>query len=126
MTDDELIARAMATHRDGNHLYGPDPLCVEMATRIQQLAAENARLRTIVGLHINADAYRDTFPDDDEDAKQLRESETWHRLQARSLLTDQDESNCEEAAKNWLRERPEFQASIEAARKAMEREPGAG
>jgi hypothetical protein len=39
MANDELIAELMATHRDGNHLYGPDPLSVRAA---QALAAQDA------------------------------------------------------------------------------------
>lgn len=40
-----------------------------------------------LGAHIQADAYRDTFLDNDEDAKYLRKQETYWRLMSRGWLS---------------------------------------
>lgn len=78
------------TERDaGNRL-------VDRATIMQE---QNLRLRQALGAHLQADAYRDTFPDNAEDAKQLRKSETMWRLTARGWLTEADESASLQAAK---------------------------
>lgn len=74
----------------------------DLAMQVGELRAEVGRLRICVGLHVNADAYADTFPEDAEDAAQLRKSETWHRLSARSVLLERDKDVCNQAAKAWL------------------------
>ena len=56
-------------------------------------------LKIALGYHINADAYRDTFPDNEADAKQLSRSETWHRLKARSMISDRLAAECGDAMK---------------------------
>jgi hypothetical protein len=42
---ERLAERLEAKHRDGNHLYGPDPLSVEAAQLIRSQAEELERLR---------------------------------------------------------------------------------
>ena len=56
-------------------------------------------LRQAIGAHIQADAYRDTFPDSEDDAKYLRRQETWWRLKARQWLSEAESARCAAAAK---------------------------
>ncbi len=83
-------------------LHNAAPSLIAKAREADELRAEVGRLRICVGLHVNADAYADTFPEDAEDAAQLRKSETWHRLSARSVLLERDKDVCNQAAKAWL------------------------
>lgn len=82
--------------------------------------AQIARLELIVGLYRNADAYADTFPDDEVDAKQLRKSETWHRLAARSHIDDPLDDACQQAAKQWMLNLPDVQTALAKARAELE------
>lgn len=66
---------------------------------LNEAATEINRLRAALGAHIQADAYRDTFPDNEEDGKHLRKQETWWRLTARSWLSDFETNKCAEEAK---------------------------
>ena len=52
-----------------------------------------------MGAHIQADAYRDTFPDGEEDAKYLRKQEAHWRLTAHAWLSEEAAWRCAEAAK---------------------------
>lgn len=61
--------------------------------------ARAMRIRDALGAHLQADAYRDTFPDSAVDAAYLRKQETWWRLKARQWLSDGDAFACLEAAK---------------------------
>jgi hypothetical protein len=54
------------------------------------LLSEVMRLRAALGCHIQADAYRDSFPDDEQDAACNRKSETWWRLMARCVVPQDD------------------------------------
>lgn len=72
-------------------------------------------LREALGAHIQADAYRDSMPDSDEDARFLRKQETWWRLTARSWLDEALASECAEAAKRRVIASPEHQAIVKAA-----------
>lgn len=73
-------------------------------------------LKTALGAHLRADAYRDTFPDDKQDADYLLRQETWWRLKARQWISrfPELEKEClrlsavcglSEEASNELRER---------------------
>ena len=65
-----------------------------------ELEAQHRALMKAVGAHIQADAYRDTFPDDEKDAAFLRKQETWWRLTARSWLGDELANACAQKAKD--------------------------
>lgn len=56
-------------------------------------------IKDALGAHLQADAYRDAFPYDDEDAAYLRKQETWWRLKARQWLSDAEASECLSRAK---------------------------
>lgn len=62
--------------------------------------SELSKLKIAYGCHVQADAYRDTFPDNEEDAKYLRKQETWWRLTARAKAGEALESECADAAKS--------------------------
>lgn len=70
-----------------------------LVDRMTPLQEENMRLRQALGAHIQADAYRDTFPDDAKDAAYLRKQETFWRLTARGWLEGDDSDICAQAAK---------------------------
>jgi hypothetical protein len=55
--------------------------------RVREVETENEHLRRALGCHIQADSYRETFPDSAEDAAGLRKSETWWRLMARCAVS---------------------------------------
>ena len=85
----------------------------EAAARITELEAENARLREAVGAHIQADAYRDSFPDDDDDAAYLSKGETNWRLTARAWLDEATLDQCAQAAKKRvISELPNARAAL--------------
>ena len=65
-----------------------------------------------LGLHIMADAYADTFPDNAEDSKYLAKNETELRIRARNLLSDELTERCHKAAKDYLCNLPEHKAMI--------------
>lgn len=71
----------------------------DMVDRCTRYAEENLRLRQALGAHIQADAYRDDVPDNDQDAAHLRKQETWWRLTARGWLTEDDTRSCAADAK---------------------------
>ena len=56
-------------------------------------------LKEALGAHIQADAYRDSFPDDDRDVEHNRKQETWWRLKARQWISNAVERECAERAK---------------------------
>ncbi len=85
----------------------------EGVKRERQLLAENERLRRALGCHIQADAYRETFPDSVVDAQGLRKSETWWRLMARCAV-DLD-SELADACGSAAHDIPEVLAGIETA-----------
>ena len=70
-----------------------------LADRVGDIMEENIRLRQALGAHMQADAYRDDFPDNEQDAKSLRKSETWWRLTARGWLVGDDDDRCLQLAK---------------------------
>jgi hypothetical protein len=61
--------------------------------------ARALRIRDALGAHIQADAYRDSFPDNEADAAYNRKQETWWRLKARQWLCGADGRDCADAAK---------------------------
>jgi hypothetical protein len=85
-------------------------LHTQLAERDAQLAAAMEAL----GAHIQADAYRATFPDNDADADYLRKQETWWRLIARQWLSPQISDDAAHAAKVRVASSPAFQREIHA------------
>lgn len=71
------------------------------------------RIAEALGAHLIADAYRDTFPDNEQDAKYLRKQETFWRLTARAWLSDADAERCHAKAKERMSESPEFKAQLD-------------
>ncbi len=71
------------------------------------------RIKEALGAHIIADAYRDTFPDDDQDAKYLRKMETYWRLKAKSWLSVNDADLCHAKARDRALDEPEHKAMVE-------------
>lgn len=56
-------------------------------------------LKIAMGMHINADAYSSTFPDNTNDGKYLKKQETYLRLSARNLISEELSWECHEAYK---------------------------
>ena len=90
------------------------------------LAQRDVQIRAALGAHVEADAYRDSIPEDDQDAALLRQQETWWRLTARSWLDEDTASACARAAKERVAASPEHQAVIAGLRAALSQEPGRG
>jgi len=65
----------------------------------ESMKAENNKLKSALGYHINADSYASTFPDDEQDEASLRKQETWNRFTARTLIDEKLESECVEKMK---------------------------
>lgn len=80
---------------------------------IAEPTAENEQLRRALGCHMQADAYRETLPDSEEDAAGLRKSETWWRLMARCAIAP--ESDLADACGSAALQIPEVVAQVEAA-----------
>lgn len=121
MTTEALLVRLTTFNIDASDDYD---LHMEAAALIRQQQAEIARLRGAMGAHIQADAYRDAFPDDEQDAAYLRKQETWWRLTGRSWLDEDTASACARAAKERVAASPEHQALIAGLRAAHSQEPG--
>mgnify|MGYP001271641747 CR=1 FL=1 len=81
--------------------------------------AQMLRIMEALGAHIIADSYRDTFPDDEQDAAYLRKQETFWRLTARAWLCDGDSEKCHTKAKQRMKASPEFQAQLEKIRSRL-------
>ncbi|WP_375453763.1 hypothetical protein [uncultured Methylobacterium sp.] len=64
--------------------------CEATEARADRLEAEVARLKAALGCHILADAYRESFPDNEQDAAHNRKSETWWRLMSRCPVPTDD------------------------------------
>lgn len=92
-----------------------------LSRTIAEKDAENAKLRAAYGCHIQADAYWGTFPDNEEDAAQLRKSATRWRLTAREVVAEGSELHdaCAEAAKGIPSVKAEIVAAIRRARSAL-------
>lgn len=76
--------------------------------------AQSLRIMEALGAHIIADSYRDTYPDNEQDAAYLRKQETFWRLTARAWLCDTDTEKCHQKAKQRMAESPEFRARLDA------------
>ena len=85
-----------------------------LSDRVAALSVENMQLREALGAHIQADAYRDSFPDDEEDARYLRKQEAFWRLAARSWIDERLSGECAQVAKERYVQSPEFQAKMAA------------
>ena len=105
--------KLIATLRDS--YSGNEPGLSVLLKAAEEAADKIERLREALGAHIQADAYRDTFPDDDEDAAYLRKQETWWRLAARNWLSDSLADECAFAAKKRALMLPETVEAIEKA-----------
>lgn len=81
--------------------------------------AASLRIKEALGAHIIADAYRDTFPDSDEDAAYLRKQETYWRLLARSWLVGSDESLCTQKAKYRASDDPRVREQLDQVRASL-------
>lgn len=68
-------------------------------SELSQLRAEANVLKSALGCHFEADAYRDTFPDNEDDKKYLRKQETFWRIIGRNLVSYKLKQECCEAAK---------------------------
>ena len=77
------------------------------------------RIKEALGAHLQADAYRDTFPDNEADAAYLRKQETYWRLKARQWLSSADERECLDRAKDRVASEPEHKAMIDKARASL-------
>lgn len=77
------------------------------------------RIKEALGAHLQADAYRDTFPDDAADAAYLRKQETYWRLKARQWLLDADARECLDRAKARAMDEPEHKSMIEKMRASL-------
>ena len=73
----------------------------EIIIELKGALANFELLKVAMGMHINADAYSSTFPDNDEDSKYLKKSETYLRLSARNLLPEDFSWECHEAYKAY-------------------------
>lgn len=73
----------------------------EMIVELRNALINFQLLKIAMGMHINADAYSSTFPDNNEDAKYLKKSETYLRLSARNLLPEDFAWECHEAYKAY-------------------------
>lgn len=78
------------------------------------------RIKEALGAHIMADAYRDTFPDDEQDEKYLRKQETYWRLKARQWMTTNDAELCHQKAKARAANEPEHRALVERIKAKLE------
>lgn len=76
-------------------------------------------LREVLGAHIQADAYAQEIPEDEQDALYLRKQETWWRLTARAWMELEDIRPCAEMAKKRVGDSPEWQAELDKARAAL-------
>jgi hypothetical protein len=81
--------------------------------------AQSLRIKEALGAHIIADSYRDTVPDDEQDASYLRKQETFWRLTARAWLCDVDTTLCHDKAKTRMADSPEFKKQLDAIRAKM-------
>ena len=81
--------------------------------------AATITMRQALGAHIMADAYRDTFPDNDEDAAYLRKQETFLRLKARQWLSEAEAARCSALAKTRLADEPPMRDALNRAREAL-------
>ena len=89
-------------------------LTQSQSTRIAELESEIEKLREALGAHLIADGYRDEFPDDEDDAKYLRKSETYWRLSARKWTDDELAYSCALVArKRGVAEDTNLQAILE-------------
>lgn len=74
-------------------------------TQIQQALDSAVKelkiLKIAMGMHVNADAYGSTFPDNTDDAKYLKKQETYLRLSARNLISENLSWECHEAFKKY-------------------------
>lgn len=86
-------------------------------------AEKYIRLKTALGYFMNAEAYRSTFPDNDEDAAQLRKSATWNEITGRNFLTDKDQFECSEAMKKHVSEQPEFKKTMDDLATKLSKQP---
>lgn len=85
--------------------------------------ARDLRIAEALGAHLIADAYRDTFPDNEQDAKHLRKQETFWRLTARAWLLDADAERCHEKAKQRMANSPEFKMHMDKLRAGLGAKP---
>ncbi len=106
----DQLTRAM------NSLYLALPEDVADAV-ITIVRAREHELMVALGYFLNAQAYADTFPDDAEDATQLRKDATRNMLTARALLSERDQFECGERMKAHVTAQPEwkeYEAKIRA------------
>jgi len=94
-------------------------LAYDQGEQINKLWDENKILKSALGYHINADAYRDSFPDDEADAASLKKQETWNRLTARSLLTEDMEEDCNRFMKDHAMSQPDMVETVRAAQASL-------
>ena len=81
--------------------------------------ARDLRIKEALGAHLQADAYRDEWPDNAEDAAYLRKQETYWRLKARQWLLGDEASECLQRAKDRAANEPEHRAMIEKMRASL-------
>lgn len=60
---------------------------------------ETSKLKEAFGMFLNGMAYYETFPDNEEDAKQLRKSATYNFLRARNHISEELEDICSASCK---------------------------
>jgi hypothetical protein len=87
---------------------------LDLRTQLAERDAQLAAAMEALGAHIQADAYRSSFPDNDADAEYLRKQETWWRLMARQWLLPQISEDAAHAAKIKVANSPAFQREIHA------------
>ena len=86
----------------------------KVAAEMQREREDAKMISAALGAHIQADAYRSTFPDNDADAQYLKKQETWWRLMAHQWLPSNLSSDCANVAKLKVADSPAFKREIHA------------
>lgn len=102
----ELAAESMLNHKALMWLSHDTIQTIRQCLQ-QPDAAE--KMAEALGMFLNGMAYYETFPDNEEDAKQLRKSATYNFLRARNHLPDAIADKCSMACKRVYTE--EYEAS---------------